>query len=87
MLSESSEVTMRTTIDIPEDLLDQVMSVSGARTKREAVCWALQQALRHSAIEDLLTHEVTIDFATTLEELKAREVADQYGKRQRRSSR
>ncbi len=77
---------MRTTIDIPDDLLDRVMSVSGARSKREAVCWALEQALRHSAIEDLLTHEAAIDFATTPEELEAREVADQYGKRQRRSS-
>ena len=78
---------MRTTIDIPEELLAQAMSVSGARSKREAVCWALEQALRQKAVEDLLAHEEVIDFATTPAELEAREVRHQYGKRRRRRSR
>ena len=78
---------MRTTIDIPDDLLARAMAMSGARSKREAVCWALEQALRYAAIEDLLTQEVSIDFGTAAEELEAREVKDQYGKRPRRRSR
>ena len=78
---------MKTTIDIPDDLLSRAMAVSGARTKREAVCWALEEALRHKAIEDLLSRNVPIEFATTPDELEAREIEDQYGKRRRRRSR
>lgn len=78
---------MRTTIDIPDDLLARAISVSGARSKREAICWALEEALRHRAIEDLVADDVVIDFATTPDELEAREVRDQYGKKRRRRSR
>jgi Arc/MetJ family transcription regulator len=78
---------MRTTIDIPEELLVRAMSVSGAKTKREAVRWALEEALRHRAIEDLLTLERPIDFAITPGELEAREVKAQYGAGRRRRSR
>ena len=68
---------MRTTIDIPTDLLAQAMSASGARTKRQAVRWALEMALRRKAVEDLLSGQVKIDFAATPSELEAREVQAQ----------
>ena len=37
---------MKTTIDIPEDLLEAVQSASHSRTKREAVTVALQEYVR-----------------------------------------
>ena len=78
---------MRTTIDIPDDLLREVMSVSGAKSKREAVRWALEEALRARAIADLLAGDVPIEFVTKPDDLEAREVRDQYGKREKRRRR
>ena len=78
---------MRTTIDIPDDLVAQAMSLSGAKTKRDAIHWALEEALRHRAIEDLLSRKVKIDFAVTPDQLEAREIRDQYGKKRHRSRR
>ena len=78
---------MRTTVDIPEDLLDQAIQVSGARSKRAAIHWALQEALRAHAIRDLLDRKVKIDFAITPGELEEREIREQHGKRKRRGHR
>jgi len=78
---------MRTTLDILDDLLQQAMSASGARTKRDAVRWALEEALRQKAIDDLLSRKVAIDFAVTPRELEAREIKHQYGKKTRKRSR
>ncbi len=77
---------MRTTIDIPDDLLARVMSASKAKTKRAAVQWALKEALRQTAIDDLLSRKVKMEFAVTPDELEAREVRDQYGAKRRRRS-
>ncbi|MGD0093663.1 MAG: type II toxin-antitoxin system VapB family antitoxin [Planctomycetota bacterium] len=74
---------MRTTVDIPEALLAEAMSCSGSRTKRAAVCWALEEAVRQKAIEDLLARKVKIDFAVTPDELEAWEAKEQYGTKQR----
>ena len=78
---------MRTTVDIPDDLLKQAIQASGAKTKREAIRWALEEALRSTAIEDLLSRKLLINFAVRPEELEAREVRDQYGRRRRRGHR
>lgn len=78
---------MRTTIDIPDDLLARVMSVSKAKTKRAAVRWAMEEALRQAAIDDLVSRKVKIEFAVTPDDLEAREVRQQYGVKRRRRSR
>jgi len=78
---------MRTTLVIPDELLAQVMSISGAKTKRDAVRWALEEALRQRAIDDLLSQDVKIDFAVTGDELESREIKEQYGRKRRRRAR
>ena len=78
---------MRTTIDIADDLLERAMAASGAKTKRGAIQWALEEALRKKAMEDLLSREVVIDFAVRPEDLEARESRDQYGRKKRRGRR
>lgn len=78
---------MRTTVDLPDDLIVQTMSVSGKKTKREAIQWALEEALRHQAIEDLVSRKIKIDFAVTPDDLEAREIKVQYGKKRRRGHR
>lgn len=74
---------MRTTLDIPDALLAQALTCSGRRTKRAAVCWALEEAVRQKAIQDLLSRKVEVDFAVTPEELEAWEVKAQYGNKRR----
>ena len=64
---------MRITIDIPDDLIARTMFVSGAKSKSEAVRWALEQAVRQSAIQEMLSGEVKIDFAITPDDLEKRE--------------
>ena len=78
---------MRTTVDIPDDLIARAISASGAKSKREAICWALEEAVRHQAVEEILTRKTIIDFAISPEVLEAREVREQYGKKRRRRPR
>ena len=44
---------MRTTIDIPEELLEEARRASHARTKREAVVAGLQELVRKAQREEL----------------------------------
>lgn len=48
---------MRTTIDIPEDLIRKAMSVSGAATKRMAVVRALEEMIQRREMRALLELE------------------------------
>lgn len=53
---------MRTTIDIPEDLLREVQEDCGAATKREAVVIALKEYIRQRAVRRLIAAAGTIEF-------------------------
>ena len=44
---------MRMTIDINEDLIDQVMKKTGVKTKKEAIVTAMKDYLRFKKIEEL----------------------------------
>lgn len=44
---------MRTTVDINEGLINDVMKKAGVRTKKEAVTAALKDYLKHKKIEEL----------------------------------
>jgi Arc/MetJ family transcription regulator len=44
---------MRTTIDINEELIKNVMKKAGARTKKDAIVIALKDYLRHKKVEEL----------------------------------
>jgi Arc/MetJ family transcription regulator len=72
---------MRTTLDIPDELLREAGAVSGRRTKRGTVCWALQEALRRKAREDLLARKVKIEFAVTPAQLETWEAQPIRGRR------
>jgi len=45
---------MRTTIDIPAELMDRAMELSAARTKREVVTAALEEYVKELLREQLL---------------------------------
>ena len=44
---------MRTTIDINEELINDVMKRAGVRTKKDAIVTALKDYLRHKKIEEI----------------------------------
>ena len=62
---------MRTTIDIENDLIHEVMKKAGVKTKKDAVVTALRDYLRYKKIEELKgligNYE---DFDLTLDDLK-----------------
>lgn len=44
---------MRTTLDIPEDLIDEARRVLGFKSKTDAVVLSLTELIRHRRIEEL----------------------------------
>ena len=44
---------MRTTIDIENDLIHEVMKKAGVKTKKDAIVTALRDYLRYKKIEEL----------------------------------
>lgn len=66
---------MKTTIDIPEKALREVMRNTGAATKREAVVTAIEEFNRRRRLEQLVKDFGTMKDFMTQEEL-ARSRAD-----------
>jgi hypothetical protein len=71
---------MKTTIDIPEDLLADAMRFTGAKTKREAVVQAIQAFNRQQLVKEVVASFGTWNMATNdeieagdLEEIARRE--------------
>jgi Arc/MetJ family transcription regulator len=62
---------MRTTIDIENDLIHEVMKKAGVKTKKDAIVAALRDYLKYKKIEELKgligNYE---DFELTLDDLK-----------------
>jgi Bacterial antitoxin of type II TA system, VapB len=61
---------MKTTIDIPEEVLADAMRFTGAKTKREAVLKALDEFNRRQKVEALLKLAGTFPDFPTHEELE-----------------
>jgi Arc/MetJ family transcription regulator len=62
---------MRTTIDINEDLIHDVMRKAGAKTKKDAIVTALRDYLKRKKIEELKELIGNYDsFDLTLDDLK-----------------
>lgn len=53
---------MKTTLNIPEDLIEKAMVLSNHRTKTETVIEALQEYIRQKKIEKILEHEGRLQF-------------------------
>jgi vacuolar-type H+-ATPase subunit I/STV1 len=66
---------MKTTIDIPEDLLADAMRFTGAKTKREAVVKAMEDFNRARKVEALLKLAGSIPNFPTNDEIEAGDLA------------
>jgi len=60
---------MRKTLAIKEKLLDEVKSLSGAKTKKEAVEKALEEFIRRRKPRKLIELEGKMELSFTLDEL------------------
>ncbi len=67
---------MRTTLAIKDDLIEEVKTLSGVKTKKEAVEKALEEFIRRRKARKLLDLEGKVDLSFTLEEFIARRKKD-----------
>jgi hypothetical protein len=56
---------MKTTLNIPEEIIKTAMSLSKFRTKTETVVVALKEYIRLKKIEKILEHEGKLQFENT----------------------
>lgn len=45
---------MRTTVDLPKELVDEAKQLSGAKTKTQAIIWGLEELAKKKKIERLI---------------------------------
>jgi len=67
---------MRTTLAINEELLEEVKTLSGVKTKKEAVEKALEEFVRRRKAKKLLDYEGKIELSFTLNEFLGRRKKD-----------
>jgi len=58
---------MKTTLNIPEELIKTAMSISKHRTKTETIIIALREYIRQKKIERILDHEGKLQIEDTWE--------------------
>jgi len=63
---------MRTTLDLPENLLNEVMEVTHTRTKTAVIIKALEELLRKSKISELKKYRGKISLDINLDEIRDR---------------
>lgn len=61
---------MKTTFNIPDDLIESAMSLSRSRTKTKTVIIALQEYIRLKKIEKVLENEGKLQFENSWEKTR-----------------
>lgn len=63
---------MRTTLDLPESLIDEAMSLTHVKTKTDLIKLALQNLIQKEKIKDLKNFFGKVDLEIDLDELRSR---------------
>ncbi len=63
---------MRTTLDLPENLMSEAMKISHSRTKTGVIILALKELIRKSKISGLKNFKGKIDLDLNLDSIRAR---------------
>jgi len=63
---------MRTTLDLPEDLLDEAMEITHTNTKTGVIVLALTELVRKSKIYNLKKYKGKIDLDINLDKIRDR---------------
>lgn len=61
---------MRTTVNIPEGLLEELVKLTGEKSKSKALCKALEEYIRRKKIEELWSMAGKIDLLDNWYELR-----------------
>ena len=64
---------MRTTLDIPEDLISEAMKVAHIKTKTQVIITALEGLIRKSKISDLKKFKGKVDLDIDLDVIRDRQ--------------
>ena len=67
---------MRATLSIPDELIEEVKKITGARTKTEAIVISLREIIRKKRIETLMALKGKIDMDDVSEELEGLELKE-----------
>ena len=54
---------MKTTLNIPKELLEEAVRLAGVRTKTEAVTLALKELIRRKKVERLIEQTGSLEFS------------------------
>jgi len=63
---------MRTTLDLPKDLLDEAMQTTHIQTKTKVIITALEELIRKSKISDLKKFKGKVDLSIDLDLIRGR---------------
>lgn len=63
---------MRTTLDLPQELLDEAMEITRTKTKTGVIVLALEELVRKTKISELKKYKGKIDLDINLDELRDR---------------
>lgn len=63
---------MRTTLDLPEDLMNEALRVTGIKTKTQLIITALEELVRKSTISELKDFKGKVDLDMDLDTLRNR---------------
>ena len=63
---------MRTTLDLPEDLIQEAMNITQIKTKTKVITVALEELVRKSKISELKKFKGKVDLAIDLNKLRDR---------------
>ena len=64
---------MRTTLDSPENLLEEAMKTTHIRTKTKVIITALEELIRKAKITELKKYKGKIDLAIDLDVIRGRQ--------------
>ena len=63
---------MRTTLDLPEDLVEEAMKATNIKTKTKVIVAALEQLIRRKKIAEIKNYKGKVDLDIDLNELRDR---------------
>jgi len=63
---------MRTTLDLPEDLVTEAMKATDIKTKTKVIVTALEQLIKKTKISEIKKYKGKVDLDIDLDELRGR---------------
>ena len=64
---------MRTTLDLPKELIDEAMEVTHIQTKTRVIITALEELIRKSKIAEIKKYKGKIDLDIDLDSIRGRQ--------------